>query len=88
MPHPRVEPGVDEIDERVREHDEERRVHHGREDHGQVEVLQRVERELADAVQAEDDLGQQRTAADERAEVEAEEARRTRSATSAMRAGA
>src|SRR5438874_1232502 len=50
MPHPRVEQRVHEIDERVREHDEESGVHHRREDHGQVEVLQRVERELADAV--------------------------------------
>ena len=37
--------------------DEERRVHHRRHDHRQVEVLQRVVRELADAVQAEHDLG-------------------------------
>src|SRR5436190_8419973 len=72
--HPRIEPGVHEIDERVREHDEERRVDHGREDHRQVEVLQRVERQLADPVQAEHDLGEERPAAHERAEVEPEEA--------------
>ena len=45
-----------------------------RQDHRKVEVLQRVVRELADAVQPEDDLGEQRGAADERAEVEAEQA--------------
>src|SRR5712671_1638369 len=72
--HPRVEPRVDQVDERIREHHEECGVDHGGEDHGEVEVLERVERQLPDAVQAEHDLGQQRTAADERAEVEPEEA--------------
>ena len=71
--HPRVEESVDEVDDRVRDDDEERGVDDGRQDHRQVEVLQRVEGQLADAVQAEHDLREQRAAADERAEVEPEE---------------
>ena len=71
-PHPRIEQAVDDVDDGVRHDDEERRVHDGRHDHGQVEVLERVVGQLADAGQAEDDLGQQRAAGDERAEVEAE----------------
>src|ERR1700716_3600640 len=74
MPDPRVEQRVDEIDDGVREYDEKRGVDHGREDHWQVKVLERVEGQLADPVQSEDDFGQERAAADERAEVEAEEA--------------
>ena len=48
MPNPRIEQCVDEVDDRVCEHDEERGVDDGREDHRQVEVLQGVERQLAD----------------------------------------
>src|SRR5262249_28542720 len=51
-----IEPGIDEVDECVDEDDEEGRVHHARHDHRQVEVLERVVRELADAVEPEDDL--------------------------------
>ena len=71
--HPRVEQRVHDVDDRVHEHDEEGGVHDCRENHGQVEVLQRVERQLADPVQPEHDLRQQGAAADESAEVEAEE---------------
>ena len=46
---------------------------HGRHDHRQVEIVQRVIGELAHALQAEDHLGQQRAAADQRAEIEAEQ---------------
>ena len=45
-----------------------------RHDHRKVEVLERVVGQLADPVQTKDDLRQQGGAADERAEVEAEEA--------------
>src|ERR1700733_13816936 len=38
--HPRVQPGVDDVDDRVRDHDEERRVHDSSHDHRQVQVLQ------------------------------------------------
>src|SRR5262249_31290736 len=72
--HPRVEPGVEDVDDGIGEHDEERRVHHRGEDHRQVEVLQRLVGEQTDAGKAEDDLGEQRAAADERGEVEPEEA--------------
>src|ERR1700712_2172497 len=72
--HARVEEPVEDVDEGVRGHDEERRVHHRRHDHGQIEVLERVVGQLADARQAEDDLGQQRAAGDKRAEIEAEQA--------------
>src|SRR5262245_10796004 len=71
--HSRVEPRVEQVDDRVRDHDEERRIDDGRQDHRQIEVLQRVVRELADPVQPEHDLGEKRGAADERAEVEPEE---------------
>src|SRR5262249_18032056 len=71
--HPRVEPRVEQVDDRVRDHDEERGVDHGREDHRQVEVLQRVVRQLADPVEPEHDLGEERSAADESAEVQPEE---------------
>src|SRR5437868_3265623 len=67
--HPRVEPRVEQVDERVGKHDEERRIDHRRQNHRQVEILERVERQLADAVEAEHDLCQERPAADERAEV-------------------
>src|SRR5207249_9344166 len=39
---PRVEPRVDQIDERVREDDEERRIDHGGENHRQIEILKGV----------------------------------------------
>src|SRR5262245_18354398 len=52
--HPRVEPGVQEIDQRVGHHHEEGGVQHAGHDHGKVEVLERVVRELPDPVQAED----------------------------------
>src|SRR5262249_50779344 len=73
-PDARVEPRVDEVDDGVGHDDEERGVEDGGHDHGQVEVLERVVGQLADAVQPEDDLGQERSAPDEGAEVEAEEA--------------
>src|SRR5262245_13893660 len=38
--HARIEDRIDEIDRRVRDHDEEGRVHDGGHDHGQVEVLE------------------------------------------------
>src|SRR3954471_21994949 len=72
--HARIEEAVDDVDDRVRDDDEERRVHDGRHDHGQVEVLERVVRQLADAGQPEDHLGEQGSAGHERAEVEPEQA--------------
>src|SRR5262245_16923249 len=71
--HPRVEPRVEQVDDCVRDHDEECGVDHCREDHRQIEVLQRVVRQLADPVEPEHDLGEERRAADERAEVQSEE---------------
>src|SRR5262249_11503098 len=56
--HPWIEPRVDEVDDCICDDDEERGVDHRREDHRQVGGLQRVERELADAVEADHDLGQ------------------------------
>src|SRR5262249_51315069 len=70
--HPRGEPRVEQVDDRVADHDEERGVDHGREDHRQVEVLQRVVRQLADPMEPEHDLGEERGTADERSEVKSE----------------
>src|SRR5204862_4287946 len=70
----RVEPRVEQVDERAREGDEEGAVDDRRHDHRQVERRQRVVRQQAHARQAEYHLGQQRAARDEDPEVEAEEA--------------
>src|SRR5258707_656210 len=71
--HPGVDGGVDDVDHRVGEHDEERRVQHAGDDHREVEVLQGVVGEQAEAGQAEHHLVEQRGAADERAEVKPEQ---------------
>src|SRR5262245_5345194 len=71
--HPRVQAGVADVDKRVGQHHEEGRVHDRAQDDRQVDVLQRDVREPADAGQPEDDLGQQRRATDEGAEVQPEE---------------
>jgi hypothetical protein len=68
-----VEPGVDDVHDRVGDRDEERAVDDRRHDHRQVECDQRAVRQEADARQPEHDLGQQRAAADEHGEVEAEQ---------------
>ena len=73
IPDARIEHDIEQVDQRIGHDDEERGVHHRRHDHRQVEVLQRVVGELADALQAEHHLGQQRGAADQRAEIEAEQ---------------
>src|SRR5437868_6590053 len=49
MAHPRVEPGVQDVHHGVGQHDEEGGVEHGAHDHGQVQALQRLVGELADA---------------------------------------
>src|SRR5215469_1543410 len=67
-----VEGGIGDIHEGIGEDDEEGGVHDGRHDHRQVEVLQRVIGELAHALKGEDHLGQERAAADQGAEIEAE----------------
>src|SRR5262249_20793996 len=72
--HTRVEPGIQQVDERARESDEEGAVDHRRHDHRQVERGQRVVGQQADAREAEHDLRQERAARDEDPEVEAEEA--------------
>src|SRR6476659_1455687 len=72
--HPRIEEAVEDVDHGVGHHDEEGRVHGGRHDDGQVEVLEGVIGQLADARKAEDDLRQERAAGDQRREIEAEEA--------------
>src|SRR6266568_1943728 len=71
--HPRVNGGVDDVDHRVGEHDEERRVQHAAHDHREVEVLQGVVGEQAKPGQPEYHLVEQRDPSDERAEVEAEQ---------------
>ena len=73
LPDARIEHDVEQVDQRIGHDDEERGVHHRRHDHRQIEVLQRVVGQLADALQAEHHLGQQRGAADQGAEVEAEQ---------------
>src|SRR5579859_5616133 len=73
-PHPRVEPRVGDVDERVREHDEERAVDHRGHDHRQIEVGQRLVGQEPDAVDREHDLGEQRAAADQDPEVQPEQA--------------
>src|SRR5690348_16547275 len=71
--HPRVEGGVDNVDHRIGRHDEERSVDDGCHDDRKIEVLQRVIGELADPLQAEDDFGQQGTAAHQGTEIEPEQ---------------
>src|SRR4051794_14515078 len=73
MPDPWIEPSVDDIDQPVGEHDEKRGVHHRGHDHWQVEVQKRVVGQPANALEAEHHLGEQRAAADQGAEVEAEQ---------------
>src|SRR6185295_14974108 len=72
--HPRIEPRVQEVDQRIRDDDEERRVHDGCHDQRKVEVLERVVRQLSDPVKAEHDLGEQSGSTDQGAEIEAEKA--------------
>ena len=62
----------DHVDDEVGHHHEEGGVDHRGKDHRQIEGLQRVIGQLADALQSEHHFGQQRTAADERTEIEAE----------------
>src|SRR5712692_8706426 len=69
-PHAGVEPRIQDVDDRVREHDEERCVHDRGDDDRKIEVLERLIGEEPDPWQAEHDLCQQRPAADERSEVE------------------
>src|SRR4029077_7374783 len=71
--HPGIDGRVDQIDHGVGGDDEEGGIDHGRHDYRQIEGLQGVVRQLANALQAEDDLGQQRSAADQRAEIQAEQ---------------
>src|SRR6266568_913436 len=73
-PDPRIEPGVADVDEGVGQHDEERPVHHGGHDRRQVEVGQGLIGEIADPVDAEDHLGEQRPAGDQGPEVKPEQA--------------
>src|SRR6266404_4156633 len=70
--HPGIDGSVNQIDHRIGGDDEEGGIDDGRHDHGQIEGLQGVIRQLAHALQAEDDLGQQRSAADQRAEIKTE----------------
>src|SRR5579875_3459056 len=70
---PRVEAGVEKVDDRVGEHHEEGTVEDRGHDHGQVEILQGVVGEPADAVEIEHHLDQEGGAADQRPEVEPEE---------------
>src|SRR3984885_12307276 len=71
--HPGVDGGVNDVDQHVGEHDEERRVQHAGHDHREVEVLQGVVGEQSDSGQPEDHLVKQRGTPDERAEVEPEQ---------------
>ena len=64
-PHARIEQDIDHVDQRIGHDDEERGIHDRRHDDRQVEVLQRVIGELADALQAEHHFGQKRGAADQ-----------------------
>src|SRR5262245_3838697 len=70
---PRVEPCVQNVDDRVREHDEDGAVDDGGHDHRQIEPGQRVVREVPDPVEVEHDLDEQRAPGHEDAEVQAEE---------------
>src|SRR3954451_6834623 len=74
MTDARVEQRVDEVDGRVDDDDEEGGVDDRGHDHGQVELLERLVRQPAQPVQVEHDLDEKRASADERAEVEPEEA--------------
>src|ERR1035437_6562348 len=57
--HPRIEKGVEDVDDGVGEHDEECAVHHAGHDDRKVEALQRNVGEISHARQPEDHLGQQ-----------------------------
>src|SRR5215471_2363982 len=65
----RVKSSVEDVDDRVREHDEDRAVDDRGHDHGQVEPGKRVVGEEPDAGKPEDDLDQERAPGDEDAEV-------------------
>src|SRR5438874_1667365 len=61
--HPRIDGGINQVDHGIRAHDEEGGIDHGRHDHRQIEGLQGVIGQLAHALQAEYDRGEQRPAA-------------------------
>src|SRR5260370_39127957 len=61
--HPGIDGRVDQIDHGVGGDDEEGGIDHGRHDYLQIEGLQGGVRQLAHALQAEDDLRQHRAAA-------------------------
>src|SRR5205814_5988469 len=63
-PDPRVEPGVDEVDQSAEDDDEERSVERHPHDRREVEAPDRLGRVPADALQVEDRLGQNRPSAD------------------------
>ena len=70
--HPRVDDGVQEVDDQVRQDDEEAAEQVTPEDLGRSWLLMASTRELADAVEREGRLGEHR-AAEQQAEVEAED---------------
>src|SRR3954463_4621197 len=65
----RVDDGVEDVDDQVRDDDEERAEQHRALDHREVAVLDRVEREAADPGDVEDGLGEDR-AAEQHADVD------------------
>src|SRR5438034_9480079 len=72
-PDPRVEPGVDEVDQSAEDDDEERAVERHPHDRREVEAPHRLTRGPADTLQVEDRLGQDRPAAEHGGEVETEQ---------------
>src|SRR5712691_9882513 len=71
---PRIEPDVDEVNDRAAHHDEERAVERYPHDRRQVQVADGLSGIPADTSQLEDRLGQDRSAAEDRGEIEPEEA--------------
>src|SRR5215211_7753297 len=71
--NPWIQVRVQEVDDRAEENDEERAVERHAHDRRQVEVPDRLRRVLAHAVQVEDRLRQDRSAAEHGGEIEAEQ---------------
>ena len=72
-PDPRVEGRVEDVDDRVEQHDEEGAEERDDEHRRNVELADRLGGVLPDSLEVEDGLGEDRAASHHRAEVEAPE---------------
>src|SRR6202167_2926144 len=70
---PRVDVGVEHVDDGAREYDGEGAVHHAAHDERQIQALESLVGEEADTRESEDDFGQQGRSADEYPDVQSKE---------------